>query len=194
MVDRIALMMSSRCLTCGRSFTARGRSRFGTWTQPYCSKQCSMVAFMSETQKHVRFMLKVRVKPGCWIWNGTIDADGYGRCKVNCEAAYAHRASWVFVNGPIPDGLVVCHRCDNPPCVRPSHLFLGTQRDNITDAVSKGRMCRGDAHPKRRAKAGRHLDPDLSRRSTDSFIAAKSRPCDAMSRPWISTVDRSEMI
>jgi len=68
----------------------------------------------------------------------------------------AHRASWVLANGPIPDGLSVCHRCDTPLCVRPDHLFLGTHADNIRDAVKKGRVilpvkkARGEQHPRAR--------------------------------------------
>jgi len=77
----------------------------------------------------------------CWIWQGYIRPDGYGiasRGRVRGNAL-AHRHAWELTNGPVPADLGVCHTCDNPPCVRPAHLFLGTQADNLRDMVLKGR-------------------------------------------------------
>jgi HNH endonuclease len=103
-----------------------------------------------------------RVKKGladeCWLWSGSTNKKGYGRITLGSRAAgveRAHRVSWLLFRGEIPDGLCVLHRCDNPPCVNPSHLFLGTKRDNTADMVSKGRMVappvhRGDMHPLRK--------------------------------------------
>lgn len=77
---------------------------------------------------------------GCWIWLGAHYTRGYGQYAVNGHNYPAHRLAWTLINGQIPDGLVICHRCDNPPCVRPDHLFAGTYGDNSRDASAKGRL------------------------------------------------------
>lgn len=76
---------------------------------------------------------------GCWGWTSWFDRDGYGRIR-NIRAP---RLSWQIHHGPIPDGMCVLHRCDNPPCTRPDHLFLGTIADNNADKAAKGRSTRG---------------------------------------------------
>ena len=76
----------------------------------------------------------------CVEWRGTRSTHGYGRVMHGGRMQQAHRVKWEKHRGAIPNGLVVCHHCDNPPCVRLSHLFLGTQGDNIRDAASKGRL------------------------------------------------------
>lgn len=92
-----------------------------------------------------RFFKKVfkQEGDGCWIWNGSIEKSGYGRFRFNGKPFLAHRASWEIHNGPIPKGegyhgTCVCHKCDNKICVNPSHLFLGSQSDNMRDLLSKG--------------------------------------------------------
>lgn len=76
---------------------------------------------------------------GCWLWTGGTDDSGYGRILVGNDRLKAHRYSYSLHIGPIPAGSYICHRCDVPSCVNPSHLFAGTQQDNVSDCVKKGR-------------------------------------------------------
>lgn len=91
-----------------------------------------------------RFWAKVAVGTDwqCWLWQGPISSNGYGRCAMGKRRAWmaAHRVSWTIHYGDIPQGLFVCHHCDVPLCVNPAHLFLGTQTDNMRDAACKGRI------------------------------------------------------
>ncbi len=87
-----------------------------------------------------KFEKKFIKTDSCWVWQGTITGQGYGQFyKKEIGLQLAHRVSYRFYKGEIPKGINVLHKCDNPPCVNPSHLFLGTQRDNITDMIRKGR-------------------------------------------------------
>lgn len=79
----------------------------------------------------------------CWKWTGSRTPGGYGQFR----GYRAHRYSYQLVNGPIPPGMVVCHACDNPSCVRPDHLFLGTHLDNMDDAHRKGRFAGNPGRP-----------------------------------------------
>jgi len=81
---------------------------------------------------------------GCWLWGDSCNAGGYGHFTLRGRWYRAHRVMYELVFGPIPQGKVVCHRCGVRSCVRPSHLFVGSQRDNIRDAVGKGRAARGE--------------------------------------------------
>lgn len=98
-----------------------------------------------------RFWSKVEKGDACWLWVGKARISGYGAIQRGGRAdgvGLSHRVSWELTNGPIPDGLYVCHRCDVRLCVRPDHLFLGTQQDNLSDAKAKGRMGKGPAYPR----------------------------------------------
>jgi len=104
-------------------------------------------------------------RPGlgpCWPWTGSVDAKGYGTIRVGEKIQKAHRVAYVLANGSIPDDKpMVCHRCDNPPCCRPEHLFAGTAVDNGKDMAAKGRSA-AQTHPGMTAgdKNGSRLHPE----------------------------------
>lgn len=126
-----------QCHQCKQAFGVptgdlkRGRGLF-------CNRTCSGL-YRRRTPAEV-FFSHVEKTPGCWIWIGSAVASGHGQVNLaDGERWLAHRLSWVIHYGAIPDGLNVCHKCDNPPCANPAHLFLGTQADNVQDAIQKGR-------------------------------------------------------
>ena len=142
------------CIRCSVTFSRHRRDSESQWQgRKYCSKKCSNI----DTGEHRRagrtlsdrFFEKVIKTKGCWEWAGCTIKKGYGRIGTDWGTDNASRVSWVLHNGPIPDGLHVLHKCDNPPCTNPEHLFLGTPMDNTQDKISKGRCnaVKGEAHP-----------------------------------------------
>lgn len=94
-----------------------------------------------------RFWLKVEIiddEDSCWNWRGSIGSHGYGQFSLNSRPQLAHRVSFEWANGPIIKGMDICHKCDNPQCVRPSHLFEGTRQTNVRDMIAKNRHCYGE--------------------------------------------------
>lgn len=130
------------CKQCGKEFYCKPALDVGgsLREQRYCCVECGFAAnrFTPE-QAQAAFWEKVSKTEGCWLWTGAKRWDGYGRFNPCFKQMTAHRYSWELVNGPLPEGMHVLHRCDNPPCVNPAHLFIGTIKDNATDKAQKGR-------------------------------------------------------
>lgn len=82
----------------------------------------------------------VRTETGCWEWTKAKAAAGYGVMSFYKRMVGVHRVAYRLFHGEIPNGMVICHKCDNPPCFNPEHLFLGTQKDNVHDMLRKGRL------------------------------------------------------
>lgn len=107
------------------------------------------VLWLKETEErrelYIReFRSRIEVRGECHEWTGRRSPAGYGNFHILGGSYGAHRFSWMIANGPIPAGLVICHACDNPPCVRPEHLWLGTLEDNTADCMAKGRFRLGE--------------------------------------------------
>ena len=120
----------------------------------------------------MEFLEKLNIKvtdSGCWEWRGAIRKDGYPTVHIGGRCRYAHRASYAAYKGEIPRGMFVCHKCDNPPCVNPDHLFLGTHQDNMNDAVSKFRIKQGETHHKSKLTDTEIVEIFLSKEVTKSL-------------------------
>lgn len=93
------------------------------------------------TKQLIRFWSKVKIADTneCWEWQASKNKDGYGQVTINYKVYRAHRVSWELFNGEMPPDMEVMHKCDNPCCVNPKHLILGTHQENMTDHMNKGR-------------------------------------------------------
>lgn len=105
------------------------------------------------------FFAKVEFTDSCWIWRASHDDGGYGVFRWRGKARKAHRVAYAIAHGYTPPGMVVMHTCDTPACVNPDHLVLGTQRDNVRDAIAKGRFLNGNG-AKESCKRGHVFDTE----------------------------------
>lgn len=131
------------CKQCGRWFHVP-KSRFERGQVKFCSQKCYSDF---QTQPLERIWDHIKKEGDCWVWTAHKHPFGYGMIMVNGIPTGCHRISWELTNGPIPHGMSVLHKCDNPSCINPSHLFLGTQDDNMKDRSKKGRAPKGESHP-----------------------------------------------
>lgn len=148
------------CVVCSSEFYPRWSDRC-RGTGRFCSRICASAAMRKPPRPPRKRTRRVGVNPrtnvstfqdrfwarviktdGCWEWTAARFTGGYGKVALPGTRRLdgAHRVAWRLTNGAIPDGLWVLHKCDNRPCCRPDHLFLGTCEDNIHDAMAKGRM------------------------------------------------------
>lgn len=130
------------CPTCKNIFRPlKSRLKYGV---KYCGRKCHLARPVQTAEAKFLSQRIATSKETCWNWNGTLHKDGYGVFYTPTRSGdkktlLAHRFAWELVNGNIPAGLCICHKCDNPRCVNTNHLFVGTQLDNIADMVAKGR-------------------------------------------------------
>jgi hypothetical protein len=123
-------MSDPRCADCDKQVSGRG---------PRC-RSCAVKHWRRGIDPMPRWNRRVKKKgDGCWVWIGAKDRDGYGQFRYLGRQTKAHRFIWERLYGQVGPDLQVCHRCDNPSCVRPDHLFVGTATDNNRDKAAKGR-------------------------------------------------------
>lgn len=156
---------------CDRPAAAKGLCRRHYYQARNGSKERGTVGM--STSERVQFYTD---KSGeCWVWTGAKNLQGYGKLKTDeGPIKAAHRLAWEIANGPIPEGRLVLHRCDNPSCVRPEHLFLGTYVDNHQDMIQKGRSPHigTDRPPRNYARGEKHPYAKLSDAQVEEIKAA----------------------
>lgn len=105
-------------------------------------KRLQLKTITNPTMQDLLSFHRIEGPNDCWVWTRSrsgVSRLGYGQINVHHKTRYTHRLSWEINNGLIPEGMFVCHKCDNPGCFRPDHLFLGTHQDNMKDMANKGR-------------------------------------------------------
>lgn len=177
---------TKKCAHCGRTFGRDNRCTWAYWARAkYCSSQCAGLAHTATAaanrqdlgESFNRWFVQT---DGCWEWNGARDKDGYGIFSYARKSYRAAKIALQLDGRPVPAGMYACHHCDNPACVRPSHLYPGTPKQNMADCVARGRVNAGK-------KAKLTVDDVIAIRSaagTHEEIASRF----GVSRPTISMV------
>ena len=134
--------MEKKCEACGHLFKKKPKDSARQWgDRAFCSLPCAN-KMKTTIPPHLYFWKYAAVtgSDDCWPWNGMKDQHGYGRVAYMTSIFKAHRIAFEMFHGPISDGMVIMHKCDNPNCVNPNHLQQGTQKQNMKDAANKGRL------------------------------------------------------
>ena len=134
------------CIVCGNNFYKYRK------VLKFCTRQCASQLRKTKVNEEYKQKMRQRIsekseideKTQCWNWKKYKNKDGRGYCHFNNKTIMASRASYLSFIGEISENLEVCHKCDNPSCVNPEHLFIGTHKDNIEDRDLKGRGARGE--------------------------------------------------
>ena len=136
---------NSACKECGATYYVSPSVRKNS---NYCSALCRNIATGKRQSRDLseRFWEKVDKSGDCWIWTGAMLKTGYGSIRVEKKALRAHRVAYTLEVGPIPDGALLRHSCDNPKCVNPAHLIPGNKFENTEDAILRGQHVCGEKH------------------------------------------------
>lgn len=143
---------SKSCAWCGIPYFRHPKFGKAQWAKSlYCGQLCTGLAYSKKLEEGRpalvdKFNDLFDRGDGCWEWKGTIEGYGYGVIDHNMKRYRAHVLALEFDGRPVPKGMMACHHCDNPPCVRPSHLYAGTGQENADDAVARNRLRIGSAH------------------------------------------------
>jgi len=170
------------CPWCKKEYVPKRKSR------KFCSNSCSAKNTHKQRRKPIEEKLWPHLKitdSGCWEWQRAKDWDGYGALgwqRVGKLEQKAHRIAWILTFGEIPDGMLVCHKCDNPPCCNPMHLFCGTNKDNTQDCIQKGRFKAGSDSNGNKARGERASKSKLTESDVHyirEHCVLRSRQCGA---------------
>lgn len=126
----------------------------------------------------------------CWLWMGAKNRHGYGQTRIIGKSVEAHRLAWILSNGEISKGLVVCHKCDNPLCCNPNHLFLGTQKDNAQDRENKKRGVRNTGFASHNSKLSKNQVEEIRKRYSGGLDADYQKTLSKEYRVSRSTIYR----
>lgn len=165
----LPMIKSKPCQSCGTAFYKNPRDSYMQWSErSFCSIKCNReFALIPLHERYWKYANPVK-NNRCWVWSGPTTTGGYGALGYKDRNIKAHRVGYELRYGPISNSLYVCHTCDNPPCVNPNHLFLGTAGDNAQDASRKGRLNPNSLANLRPGKKGFHGAGPLSNKEIEN--------------------------